>query len=175
MSIVAIDAGCGSGPAAAGRTTRGGHCCDGRRDRRDNARGAALIEAAVTIPLVLALVVGIFEFGRAFQTWQVLTNAAREGGRMAVIPDADATAVQTRVRAYLTDGYLSNAATATIDVNRNATITVSGAAVSASQVNVDYPFQFMVFQPVIRLLNPSSNTGAPLTMRASVLMRNESQ
>lgn len=175
MSIVAIDAGRGSGPAGARRTTRGGHCYDGRRGRRGNDRGAALIEAAVTIPLLLVLVVGVFEFGRAFQTWQVLTNAAREGGRMAVVPDADATAVQTRVRTYLSDGYLPNAATATIDVNRNATLTVSGAAVSASQVSVDYPFQFMVFQPVIRLLNPSSDTGAPLTMRASVMMRNESQ
>ncbi len=49
-----------------------------------NERGAALIEAAVTIPIILLIAVGIFEFGRAYQTWQVLTNAAREGARVAV-------------------------------------------------------------------------------------------
>ena len=47
-------------------------------------RGAALLEAAITMPIILLISVGIFEFGRAYQTWQVLTNAAREGARLAV-------------------------------------------------------------------------------------------
>ena len=38
--------------------------------------------------------VGIFEFGRAYQTWQVLTNAAREGARVAVLPNAAAGAAE---------------------------------------------------------------------------------
>jgi Flp pilus assembly protein TadG len=49
-------------------------------------KGTALIEAAVTIPLLVFVCVGIFEFGRAYQTWQVVTNAAREGARVAVLP-----------------------------------------------------------------------------------------
>ena len=52
--------------------------------------GAALLEAAFTIPMLLLVTVGIFEFGRAYQTWQVLTNAAREGARIAVLPDLTA-------------------------------------------------------------------------------------
>ncbi len=39
-------------------------------------RGAALVEAAMVIPILLLISAGIFEFGRAYQTWQVLTNAA---------------------------------------------------------------------------------------------------
>src|SRR4051812_1436516 len=58
---------------------------DMRTKLRSNQRGAALIEAAVTLPLILLVSVAIFEFGRAYQTWQVLTNAAREGARVAVI------------------------------------------------------------------------------------------
>jgi Flp pilus assembly protein TadG len=56
-----------------------------RRVRRllSGERGTALIETAMTLPLLLLVSVGIFEFGRAFQTWQVLTNAAREGARLA--------------------------------------------------------------------------------------------
>ena len=61
-------------------------------------RGTALIEAAVTIPLLLLVAVGIFEFGRAYQTWQVLTNAAREGARVAVLPSGNPDAVADRVR-----------------------------------------------------------------------------
>jgi hypothetical protein len=52
------------------------------RLRRDQ-RGAALLEMAFTLPLLLLISVGIFEFGRAFEVWQVLTNAAREGARVA--------------------------------------------------------------------------------------------
>ena len=54
--------------------------------RFKNQRGAALIETAITIPIILLVSVAIFEFGRAYQTWQVLTNAAREGARIAVLP-----------------------------------------------------------------------------------------
>ena len=41
-------------------------------------RGAALVESAMVIPILLLISAGVFEFGRAYQTWQVLTNAARE-------------------------------------------------------------------------------------------------
>jgi len=54
---------------------------------RNNERGAALLETAITIPIILLICVGIFEFGRAYQTWQVLTNAAREGARVAILSD----------------------------------------------------------------------------------------
>ena len=37
------------------------------RNRIKSERGAALIEAAVTIPLILLISVAIFEFGRAFE------------------------------------------------------------------------------------------------------------
>ena len=42
----------------------------------------------MTLPLLLLVSVAIFELGRAYQTQQILTNAAREGARMAVLPDA---------------------------------------------------------------------------------------
>ena len=56
-----------------------------------NQRGAALLETAITIPLILAVCVAVFEFGRAYQTWQVLTNAAREGARVAILAESTAS------------------------------------------------------------------------------------
>jgi Flp pilus assembly protein TadG len=138
-------------------------------------RGQALIEAAVTIPILLLVAAGIFEFGRAYQTWQVLTNAAREGARIAVLPNPVAGSVEARVRSYMQSGELPRFATASVAVNRNAVLQVNGANVSASEVIVQYPFDFMVLQPVARLVTARSQTGAPLTMVASALMRNEAQ
>ena len=66
--------------------------------RLRNQRGAALLETAITIPIVLVVSVSIFEFGRAYQTWQVLTNAAREGARVAVLTETTDAQVTTPSR-----------------------------------------------------------------------------
>ena len=145
-----------------------------RKRTANGERGSALIEVALTLPLLLLVSASIFEFGRAFQTWQVLTNAAREGARIAVLPGANSGNVQTRVRQYLQDGQLGAYASATINVNRNASIPMGGAPVSASVVTVNYPFTFMVLNPIARLVNPSSNLGTAITMSSSAEMRNES-
>jgi Flp pilus assembly protein TadG len=142
---------------------------------RHSERGAALLEAAVTIPLLLLIAVGIFEFGRAYQTWQVLTNAAREGARIAVLPDPTPGVVEQRVKDYMQAGQLKEWSTARVLVNRNATIQVNGANVLASEVTIEYPFSFIVLKPVGRLVNPDSKLGDALTMRADAVMRNETQ
>ncbi len=143
-----------------------------RRARRQD--GQALVEAALTIPILLLIAVGIFEFGRAYQTWQILTNAAREGARIAVVPMGGGTSVaQARVLQYMRDGQLSNAGSAAVSINRNATITVSGTAVSASQVDIAYPFNFIVLGPVARLINGNTSLGNSIVISASATMRNE--
>jgi Flp pilus assembly protein TadG len=133
------------------------------------------VEAAIVTPILLLLMVGIFEIGRAFETWQVLTNAAREGARVSVLPGNDVGATEALVREYMTNGQLSRAADAPVDVDNNATLTVGGATFGASLVTVDYPFEFMVLQPVARMVVPGTSTGEAITMRATALMRNEAQ
>jgi len=54
--------------------------------------GAELVEAAVVIPILLMLLLGIISFGRAWNTYQTITRAAREGAKQAVLtPCADST------------------------------------------------------------------------------------
>lgn len=142
------------------------------KERLRKERGAALLEAAITIPIILLICVGIFEFGRAYQTWQVLTNAAREGARVAIIQGSTDAAVTQRVRDYMQAGDLENYSTATVTVTRDVALTGSD---TGSKVEIDYPFEFMVLNPVVRLVAPSdTTTGAPITMVSSALMRNES-
>ena len=56
-------------------------------DRRRTERGQAIVELALTLPLLLLVVLGIFDFGLMFQRFEIVTNAAREGARVAVLPD----------------------------------------------------------------------------------------
>lgn len=136
-------------------------------------RGTALVEAAIIVPLVLLIMVGIFEVGRLYQTFQVLTNATREGARASVVPSGNKADVEAIVKQYMQDGQLSAANNATINVDRAASINVNGTPVAASLVTVDYPFTFMVLQPVARLVVPGSTAGQAFTMRTTSLMRNE--
>ena len=143
-----------------------------RRIRED--RGAAIIEVALTLPLLLLVSVGIFEFGRAYQTWQVLTNAAREGARLAVLPDSNDSAVRNRVVSYMQTGQLPEATNADIDITHDASIDLGGAGSSTgSEVTVRYPFSFIVLQPVARLVVPGGSLGSSIVMAASAMMRNE--
>ena len=144
-----------------------------KTDIRKRERGQAMVETAIAIPILLVLMVGIFEVGRAYETWQVLTNAAREGARMAVTPSSTVPTTTALIRQYMADGQLRNSATANVVVNKTATINVNGTAVSASLVTVDYPFQFIMLQPVVRLVAPGATVGGPITMRATSVMRNE--
>ena len=136
-------------------------------------RGSAMVETAIAIPILLVLMVGIFEVGRAYETWQVLTNAAREGARMSVTPGSSQSNTTALVRQYMANGQLTKSATAVVVVNQGASIDVNGTPVSASAVTVDYPFEFIMLQPVVRLVAPGATVGGPLTMRTTAIMRNE--
>lgn len=137
-------------------------------------RGAALLETALTLPLLLLVAAGIFEFGRAYQTWQILTNAAREGARIAVLPGSDDASVTTRVQTYLEAGQLADASGATVTITHNNVISIGAGTATASRVDVSYPFEFIVLQPLAELVVEGSTAGTPLTMTASATMRNES-
>ncbi|HXG54414.1 MAG TPA: TadE family protein [Vicinamibacterales bacterium] len=135
-----------------------------------NQRGAALLETAITLPLVLLVTVSIFEFGRAYQTWQVITNAAREGARISIIAGTTDGQVTNAVRSYMEGGQLREAGSAAITVQRN----VPFGNTTASSIRVAYPFNFTVLNPVIRLIQSNSTTGrGTTTMVSSALMRNE--
>lgn len=45
-------------------------------------RGAAIVEFAIVLTLMLLITAGIFEFGRAFQYYDALAKATRDGARL---------------------------------------------------------------------------------------------
>jgi Flp pilus assembly protein TadG len=134
-----------------------------------------MIEAAMTLPLLLFVCIGIIEFGRLYQTWQVKTNAAREGARSAVLPTPVTGGPEARVRQYLQSGSLKSDSSVGVTVTPVTVNIGSGGTASGSKVTVTYPFTFMVMQPIAQLVVSGSTVGEPITLTATTTMRNESQ
>jgi Flp pilus assembly protein TadG len=143
------------------------------RNRLKSERGAELIEFALIFPLLLLVLLGIIDFGFLFQRYEVLTNATREGARMAVLPGYTTADVSTRVCAYLLAGGIPTTgcpgATPTnpaVSVTTVAVAVPSGLpAVSTRRVQLTYTHNFMFIGPIVGLMGGTwSNTKAITTV-----------
>lgn len=56
-----------------------------------NDSGQALVEFALVVPIFILLLLGIVEFARAWNVYEVLTDAGREGARRAVVANPTTT------------------------------------------------------------------------------------
>jgi Flp pilus assembly protein TadG len=133
--------------------------------RRPRDAGQALVEVAIALPVLLALLIGIFEFARAYNVKQVITNAAREGAREAVLPSATQAGVQTVVNGRLSDAGVSS-----------ATITVGSVGVSTGSpvsVTVSVSYNFVFIGPVLKLLSPGATDPGTINLQATSTMRKE--
>jgi Flp pilus assembly protein TadG len=70
-------------------------------------RGAVAVEFALLAPILIMLLLGIMEFGRAYNTQMVLTNAAREGARVMAIENNQSAAIAAASRASSSLGPLN--------------------------------------------------------------------
>jgi len=138
-------------------------------------RGAELIEFAIVTPLLLLLVFGIANFGLMFQRYEVLTNAAREGARVAALPDycVGATAptctdVTNRVNQYLAGSGVSGTTTFLTP----APVNVGGACITLRGATVTYDYSFIGLGGIIKLF-PGGSGYTTKTLTATALMRYE--
>ena len=64
-----------------------------KKQKKIRYRGTATIEAAIMLPLLLLLTLGVIEYGWMFLKAQQTTNAARHAARIAIRPDSSNTDV----------------------------------------------------------------------------------
>jgi len=102
-------------------------------------RGQAVVELALTLPLLLLVVLGIFDFGFMFQKYEVVTNAAREGARVGVLPDYTPTDAINRALAYLDAGGLGGPGTTTVACSAGRTLTPETRCASATPTTTTLP------------------------------------
>jgi Flp pilus assembly protein TadG len=105
-----------------------------RRTRR--SRGQAMVEFTLILPMLLLLILGIYQFGQAYADYIQVTNAARDGGRKALVSRSDASGVADVV---------STAKNATwwLDKNQMAVSVSPGQPWTTGQnvtVTVTYPY-----------------------------------
>ena len=139
------------------------------RSRREDS-GAELIEFALVVPLLLLLVVGIIDFGFMFQRYEVVTNAAREGARLASLPGYAQADVNQRVQDYLTASGLTDTATIAYATSTQA-LAASGRIVELVTVTVDYPYTYTLIGPIASLVGGSG--WGTTTLRGQSTMRSE--
>lgn len=123
--------------------------------RRSNRRGAALVEMAMVLPIFFAVVLGIVEFGRAMMVSQMVTNAAREATRLAIIDGSTNTTVETWVEEFLSDSISVDASDVTVTItvvaapgNDDPNNQVGNAQTrDLVTVNVSVPFDKVSYVP----------------------------
>jgi Flp pilus assembly protein TadG len=142
-----------------------------RRIPPQEERGQAIVELALTLPLLLLIIMGVFDFGLLFQRFEVVTNAAREGARLAVLTSEYSTA-EARQRAldYLAAGGVAGtvrtgscsvaptANTICVEVTpQTTTITGTSPAVTVDEmvVTVEYDHRHAFVGPIMRLFGGS--------------------
>lgn len=79
------------------------------RKQTSGRRGAATVEFAVCLPVIVILVLGSIEATSMIFLKQSLTVAAYEGGRTAIVPEATAADVQAVCEQILADRRVNNA------------------------------------------------------------------
>ena len=129
-------------------------------------RGQAAVEFALILPLLLVLLVGIVEFGRAWNEHQVITDAAREAARRGAIHD-DTVSI-----AWIKTVALNSMGAAGINPARctGTCITVNDPATPLPiTVSIALPYTFTFFGPLVKWSTGKSS----ILLQTSFSMRNE--
>lgn len=133
-------------------------------------KGAELIELALVLPILLLVLAGMVDFGILLQRYEVVTNAAREGARVAVLPNYTVADAQARVSSYLTVSGLTGAAPPANVVYSSETLP-SGNTIQLVTVSVEYPSTFLYIGPIAAMVGGSGF--GTVTLQAASSMRRE--
>ena len=127
-------------------------------------KGSQLIEFSLVFPLLLLVMLGIIDFGFLFQRYEVVTNAAREGARIAVLPGYAQADVEARVNQYLTAAGVTG--TPVITFMEPQAVDVGGVCMTLTGVQVEYPHSYDFVGPIVTLFGASALTTRNLTATA---------
>jgi Flp pilus assembly protein TadG len=145
------------------------------RKRRSGEQGAAAIEFALVLPLLIILFFGIIEFSVILYDKAMITNASREGARVGIVYRFDAETetsshpsddeIRDTINNYIQNHLISLGASSTADIP--APTRSGNAAGDTLTVTVNYDYHFLVLSEFITTL-----TG-PITLSATTVMRME--
>ncbi len=131
-----------------------------RKLRRRGEHGAELVEMAFVLPLLLTLLIGVFWAARAYNIYETITRAAREGARVAVAPSCSTCGNAVPSVTNVENAVLNSLAASSIDTTkiqipscggnlssticyqRDIQLNTSTPTELGVSVSLRYPFQF---------------------------------
>lgn len=127
--------------------------------------GDAVVEFVLLAPVLLMVLLGIFELGRVVDAWVIVHNAAREGARAGSVAPADAATVAGNAAAtYLNSNLTSR------DIPLGS-IEATGLDIPNSDVTVTAMVQVEVYTPFMRAIAARNSVALPV--RATATMRRQ--
>ena len=135
-----------------------------RAAHSSNDRGAAAVEFALVLPILLVLLFGLIDFGLAFTAKSTLTHAAREGVRVLALTN-DPARVDATVRA---------AAVGLINPDTNLEVDTAASCVRGAEATVTARYEYTYLTPLADLLAmlPGPSTfGDSVELEATGVMR----
>ena len=131
--------------------------------------GAELIEFVIVFPILMLILAGILDFGMMFRSFEVVTNAAREGARVAVLPGYKVADVQVRVQEYLDASGLKSSV---VTEMKSVPVATGVGTFTAQAVRVTYTYQMLVLSGVSKLFGGGIGN---VPLQAVAVMRSETQ
>ena len=122
------------------------------------------------LPVLLLVLAAIMDFGFLFLQYEVVTNAAREGARVGILPNYQTADITQRVDDYLAAGGLTGSPVTGVAYSTVA-LGGSGLNVGVVTVTVQYPGRFMFLGPISALIR--GGPYADVTLNATSNMRIE--
>lgn len=129
----------------------------GIQDRRGREKGAAAVEFALVLPILLVILMGVIDFGLYFYNDLQLTHVARDAARYLSV--SDEAAANTAI-----DNGDDNLVSASITSR-----AVTPAATQGGESTITLTAQYSFLTPLPRLVG----LGSTLDINASVVMRRE--
>jgi Flp pilus assembly protein TadG len=106
--------------------------------------GQALVEFALMATLMISLLLGIFDFGRAYSTQVQIKNAVADAGYFAIQNPGSMNDAGIRNAIKRQLGHLSPAVqNSDITITRSCTSTTPGAGVGRTQIEMRYQYQLL--------------------------------
>ena len=115
-------------------------------DKCSAQEGQSLVELALLLPILLLIMTGVLDLGRAFHAYITVVNAAREGARYGAFHPTDSLGIRDRVE--------QEAAGSGIDLSQSTVIIEMEQASPGSPIKVTVIYQF---QPVTTLIFGGQN------------------
>ena len=117
-----------------------GVACTSRIRPGRRERGQSLVETAIVLPILLLLLAAVIDFGRAFDAYIVLTNAAREGARFGSVKPI---LTEAEVKQLVVDDVLGSGTNITHMTDFAAdNVTVEGQTGNSEVVKVTVTYDF---------------------------------